>query len=142
MPAPALFLSNRPDELASRKNQGGFRDDPDSIGVTPKCPSKISSTGNEKISRSSRITAELKLLEAATVFLKVSPAERAAKPSGDRFQNTLVSCMVAVCVCCRGSGYHAIVGNSLMTVETNREKPLRLALIGMSGAGKTFWTRN
>jgi shikimate kinase len=28
-----------------------------------------------------------------------------------------------------------------MTVETNREKPLRLALIGMSGAGKTFWTK-
>ncbi len=27
-----------------------------------------------------------------------------------------------------------------MTAETNREKPLRLALIGMSGAGKTFWT--
>jgi shikimate kinase len=28
-----------------------------------------------------------------------------------------------------------------MTLETNREKPLRLALIGMSGAGKTFWTK-
>ena len=28
-----------------------------------------------------------------------------------------------------------------MSVETNREKPLRLALIGMSGAGKTFWTK-
>jgi shikimate kinase len=28
-----------------------------------------------------------------------------------------------------------------MTTETNREKPLRLALIGMSGAGKTFWTK-
>ena len=28
-----------------------------------------------------------------------------------------------------------------MTVETHREKPLRLALIGMSGAGKTFWTK-
>src|SRR6202171_2767449 len=45
------------------------------------------------------------------------------------------------CACCRGCGYHAIVGNSLMTPETNREKPLRLALIGMSGAGKTFWTK-
>src|SRR3989440_11958374 len=43
--------------------------------------------------------------------------------------------------CCRGCGYHAIVSNSLMTAETNREKPLRLALIGMSGAGKTFWTK-
>ena len=28
-----------------------------------------------------------------------------------------------------------------MTVEMHREKPLRLALIGMSGAGKTFWTK-
>jgi shikimate kinase len=28
-----------------------------------------------------------------------------------------------------------------MNSETNREKPLRLALIGMSGAGKTFWTK-
>lgn len=28
-----------------------------------------------------------------------------------------------------------------MHAETNREKPLRLALIGMSGAGKTFWTK-
>lgn len=28
-----------------------------------------------------------------------------------------------------------------MTAETNRARPLRLALIGMSGAGKTFWTK-
>ncbi len=28
-----------------------------------------------------------------------------------------------------------------MTVGAHREKPLRLALIGMSGAGKTFWTK-
>jgi len=28
-----------------------------------------------------------------------------------------------------------------MTIETKREKPLRLALVGMSGAGKTFWTK-
>jgi shikimate kinase len=28
-----------------------------------------------------------------------------------------------------------------MTTESNRAKPLRLALIGMSGAGKTFWTK-
>jgi shikimate kinase len=28
-----------------------------------------------------------------------------------------------------------------MTMETHKEKPLRLALIGMSGAGKTFWTK-
>ncbi len=28
-----------------------------------------------------------------------------------------------------------------MTPESDREKPLRLALIGMSGSGKTFWTK-
>jgi shikimate kinase len=28
-----------------------------------------------------------------------------------------------------------------MTSETHGEKPLRLALVGMSGAGKTFWTK-
>lgn len=28
-----------------------------------------------------------------------------------------------------------------MMQETHREKPLRLALIGMSGSGKTFWTK-
>jgi shikimate kinase len=28
-----------------------------------------------------------------------------------------------------------------MTTGTNAEKPLRLALVGMSGAGKTFWTK-
>jgi len=42
---------------------------------------------------------------------------------------------------CRGSKPHAIVENSLMRRETTLEKPLRLALIGMSGAGKTFWTK-
>src|SRR2546428_1490692 len=45
------------------------------------------------------------------------------------------------CACCRDCGYHAIVGSSIMTFGTHREKPLRLALIGMSGAGKTFWTK-
>lgn len=28
-----------------------------------------------------------------------------------------------------------------MTMGTNQERPLQLALIGMSGAGKTFWTK-
>ena len=28
-----------------------------------------------------------------------------------------------------------------MNAETHRDKSLRLALIGMSGAGKTFWTK-
>jgi GTPase SAR1 family protein len=36
---------------------------------------------------------------------------------------------------------HVIVANSPMMQETHGEKPLRLALIGMSGSGKTFWTK-
>lgn len=36
---------------------------------------------------------------------------------------------------------HVIVANSPMMQETHPEKPLRLALIGMSGSGKTFWTK-
>jgi shikimate kinase len=43
--------------------------------------------------------------------------------------------------CCSGCGYHAIVSSSLGMIGTVMEKPLRLALIGMSGAGKTFWTK-
>jgi hypothetical protein len=38
-------------------------------------------------------------------------------------------------------GHHAMVGNSLMRGETNLERPMRLALVGMSGAGKTLWTK-
>jgi len=34
-----------------------------------------------------------------------------------------------------------MVGHSGMTMETKQERPLRLALIGMSGAGKTFWAK-
>jgi shikimate kinase len=34
-----------------------------------------------------------------------------------------------------------MVENSPMTAETHLGTPLRLALIGMSGAGKTFWTK-
>src|SRR4029077_9098749 len=45
------------------------------------------------------------------------------------------------CGGCCGRAYHAIVDSSLMSAETDIEKPLRLALIGMSGAGKTFWTK-
>ncbi len=42
--------------------------------------------------------------------------------------------------CSRG-GAQAIVENSLMRRESSVEKPMRLALIGMSGAGKTFWAK-
>jgi shikimate kinase len=34
-----------------------------------------------------------------------------------------------------------MLGDSTMNQESHRTKPLRLALIGMSGAGKTFWTK-
>jgi hypothetical protein len=34
-----------------------------------------------------------------------------------------------------------MVVDSLMNPESHKTKPLRLALIGMSGAGKTFWTK-
>src|SRR5260370_29154549 len=33
------------------------------------------------------------------------------------------------------------VENYLFVMDTHLQKPLRLALIGMSGAGKTFWTK-
>jgi shikimate kinase len=42
---------------------------------------------------------------------------------------------------CSGVGGGAIVENCTFVMEKNIQKPLRLALIGMSGAGKTFWTR-
>jgi shikimate kinase len=38
----------------------------------------------------------------------------------------------------RVSGYRR---QFTMATESNQEKPLRVALIGMSGAGKTFWTK-
>jgi shikimate kinase len=34
-----------------------------------------------------------------------------------------------------------MVENCSFTMETHKPKPLRLAFIGMSGAGKTFWSR-
>jgi hypothetical protein len=37
--------------------------------------------------------------------------------------------------------HHVKVRNSLMVTEPHKEKHSRLALIGMSGSGKTFWTR-
>src|SRR5258708_14089165 len=36
---------------------------------------------------------------------------------------------------------HVIVAHSPMMQETHGEKPLRFALTGMSGSGKTFWTK-
>jgi hypothetical protein len=76
MPGPALFHYTGRTKLASRKNlQRGFRVDPDSIGVTPKMSvENFLDLGNEKIPRSSRITAGLEPREAAAVFLKVSSA--------------------------------------------------------------------
>src|SRR5215470_12105384 len=39
-------------------------------------------------------------------------------------------------------GWHRFMSNSGEKNQSRRaERPLRLALVGMSGAGKTFWTR-
>src|SRR6267142_2083250 len=87
-------------------------------------------------------TTGLALREAAKVISNVTLARKGCKPSGRTgsrlalfFLRTVVSYLLPGC------GYQAIVGSSHMTAETNKEKPLRLALIGMSGAGKTFWTK-
>ena len=54
----------------------------DPVRVTPKMSVKISSNlGTEKISRSARITAGLKLPEAAKVLLNVPPGGAGRKPS-------------------------------------------------------------
>jgi shikimate kinase len=42
---------------------------------------------------------------------------------------------------CSRKSKQDIVEDSFSNMETRSHKPLRLALIGMSGAGKTFWTR-
>jgi shikimate kinase len=73
-------------------------------------------------------------------FQKYHRREQAASRPGGQVPGMHVLLAVALRLLPRRR-YHAIVGNSLMSVETNREKPLRLALIGMSGAGKTFWTK-
>jgi shikimate kinase len=104
---------------------------------------KISSNlGTEKISRNARITAGLKLRESSrSLFKRTTGLGGPQAVREDRFQECIVFVPPRRCASCRGCGYQAIVGNSSMTAEMNSEKPLRLALIGMSGAGKTFWTK-
>jgi len=68
---------------------------------------KISSNlGAEKISRSARITAGLKLREAAEVFLNVPPAWAGRKPSGRTGSRNARFFLrgVGVAVICRGAG--------------------------------------
>jgi len=59
----------------------------------------------------------------------------------DRFQIDIGVHPVGVPGLLLERGVHAIVGSSMNSAGTIREKPLRLAFIGMSGAGKTFWTK-
>ena len=84
----------------------------------------------------------LKLREAAGAISKLTLGSMRRKPSGrtgSRF--ALPFAQNAAPRGLPGCGVHAIVSNSLMTTGTNVEKPLRLALVGMSGTGKTFWTK-
>jgi shikimate kinase len=84
----------------------------------------------------------LKPRKAARVHSKLALGLKRRKPSGrtgSRFALPLAQIVVSRWL--PGCGVHAIVSNSLMTTETNAEKPLRLALVGMSGSGKTFWTK-
>jgi len=117
--------------------------DSDLIGVTLKMSVKnFLETGLRKNLPELPNTTGLALREAAKVISNVTLARKGCKPSGRTgsrlalfFLRTVASYLLPGC------GYQAIVGSSHMTAETNKEKPLRLALIGMSGAGKTFWTK-
>jgi shikimate kinase len=84
----------------------------------------------------------LKLREAAGAISKLTLGLKRRKPSG-RTGSTfaLPFAQIAAPRWLPGCGVHAIVSNSLMIIATNVEKPLRLALVGMSGTGKTFWTK-
>ena len=84
----------------------------------------------------------LMLREAAGAISNVTLGHKRRKPSGrtgSRF--ALLIEKSAALRWLPGGGVQAIVSNSLMTTGSNAVKPLRLALIGMSGAGKTFWTK-
>jgi len=59
----------------------------------------------------------------------------------DRFQSCIEVALNLRDGVCLGWRRHDMVENSLMVSEAHLEKPLRLALIGMSGAGKTFWAK-
>jgi shikimate kinase len=86
--------------------------------------------------------AGLKLREAAGAISKLTLGLKRRKPSGrtgSRFALPFAQIVAARGL--PGGGVQAIVSNSLMTTGTNVEKPLRLALVGMSGTGKTFWTK-
>jgi shikimate kinase len=84
----------------------------------------------------------LKLREAAGAISKLTLGLKRRKPSGrtgSRFALPFAQIVAARGL--PGGGVHAIVSNSIMTLATNVEKSLRLALVGMSGTGKTFWTK-
>src|SRR6267143_3590421 len=87
-------------------------------------------------------TTGLALRTAAKVLSNVSLAFKRRKPSGGTGSRpALLFLRIEMPCLLLGCGYQAIVGSSLMTAQSKEENPLRLALIGMSGAGKTFWTK-
>jgi shikimate kinase len=117
--------------------------DSDLIGVSLKMSvENFLETGLRKNLPELPNTTGLVLPEAAKVFSNVTLARRGRKPSrrtGSRLAWSYLQIVTLYLLL--GPGYQVIVGSSLMTAETKKEKPLRLALIGMSGAGKTFWTK-
>jgi shikimate kinase len=122
----------------------GFELAPLQPGSLSNCPSKISSNlGNEKIFGSSRKTAGLELPKSSRVnFKPITCGKGLQAVREDRFQAcTRISAGGLWIGGLLGRRAHAIVENSLMRGETNREKPMRLALVGMSGSGKTFWAK-
>jgi len=117
--------------------------DTDLFGVTLKMSvENFLETGPRKNLPELPNATGLKLRVAAGVFSNLTLGHMGCKPSGrtgSRF--ALFFVQIAVPPGLPGCGVHAIVSNSPMTTGTNTEKPLRLALVGMSGTGKTFWTK-
>jgi hypothetical protein len=84
----------------------------------------------------------LRLREAAKVISNVTLGHKGRKPSGRTGSRVaLVFLRIGLPRRLPRCKVQAIVSNSAMTTGMNLEKPLRLALVGMSGAGKTFWTK-
>src|SRR4029077_19563468 len=79
---------------------------------------------------------------AAEASAKLALGQRARKPSWSTGSRTTPQWRVpraryVLLVLAR----HVMLGDSSMKQESHGTKTLRLALIGMSGAGKTFWTK-
>jgi hypothetical protein len=117
--------------------------DSDHFGVTLKMSvENFLETGPRKNLPELPNLTGLRLREAARVFSKLTLGLKHRKPSrrtGSRF--ALLFTQAAALFGLPGCGVQAIVSNSPMTTGKYVDKPLRLALVGMSGTGKTFWTK-